>query len=67
MGGIQRRTKRVASNRAKAWKREQVTTWSDAQYLVANAVALLHSNGGYEVLMFPNASDNHWRSFFTQV
>ena len=57
--GIQRRAERVAPSRAiaeEAWKREQVTTWSNAQDLVANAVALSHPKDGYEVLMFPNAS-----------
>ena len=68
--GIQRRTEGVASNRAiaeEAWKREQVAAWSNAQDLVANAVALSHPKGGYEVLMFPDASDDHWGSFLTQV
>ena len=70
LGGIQRRTKRVASNRAiakEAWKREQMATWSNAQDLVANAVDLSHPKDGFEVLMFPDASDNHWRSFLMQV
>ena len=34
---------------------------------MANAVALSHPVEGYEVLMFPDASDNHWGSFLTQV
>ena len=70
LGGIQRRTKRVVSNRAiaeEAWKRERVTAWSNAQDLVATAVALSHPKDGYGVLMFPDASDNHWGSFLTQV
>ena len=70
MGGIQRRTKRVASNRAipeDAWTCERVAAWSNAQDLVANAVALSHPTDGYEVLMFLYASDNHWGSFLTQV
>ena len=69
-GGVQRRTKRVASNWAiaeEAWKREQVAAWSIAQGLVANTVAWWHPKDGYEVLMFPDASDNHWGFFFTQV
>ena len=37
------------------------------QDLVANAVALSHPKDGYEVLVFPDASDNHWRRFLTQV
>ena len=34
---------------------------------MVNAVALSHPKDGYEVLMFPDASDNHWGSFSTQV
>ena len=49
------------------WKREQVASWSNAQDLVANAVASSHPMDGFEVLMFPNGSDNHWGSFLTQV
>ena len=49
------------------WRREQVVARSIAQDLVANTVALSHPKDGYEVLMFPNASDNHWGSFLTQV
>ena len=67
---IQRQTKRVASNRTiveEAWKREQVAAWSNVQDLVANAVTLSHPKNGCEVLMFPDASDNHWGSFFAQV
>ena len=66
MGDIQRRTKRVASNRVMAegaWKSEQVAAWSKALNLVANAVALSHSKDGYEVLMFADASGNHWGVF----
>ena len=61
IGGIQRRTKRVASSRAiaeEAWRREQVAAWGNAQDLMANAVTLSHPKGGYEVLMVPDASDN---------
>ena len=67
---IQRQTKRVASDRAvaeEAWKREEVATWSNAQYLVATAVALSHPKNGYKVLMFPDASDNHWGSVWTRL
>ena len=67
MEAVHRQTKRVSSNRVFAeegWKREQVAVWSNAQGLVANTVALSHPKDGYEVLMFPDASDNHWRSFF---
>ena len=39
---------------------------SNTQDLVANAVALLHPKDGYEVLMFPDASDNHWGSLFLE-
>ena len=56
MGGIQRWTKRVASNRAIAEE-----AWKNAKDLVANAVASSHPNDGYEVLMFPDASDHHGR------
>ena len=45
MGGIRRRTKRVASDRAiadKAWTLEEVFARSNAQDLVSNAIALLH-------------------------
>ena len=62
MGVIQRQTKRIASNRAiaeEALTLEQVAAWSTAQGLVANAVFLSHPKDGYEVLMFPDASDNH--------
>ena len=65
MGGIQRRTKQVASNWAiaeEAWKREQMDAWSNAQDLVVNAVALSPLKDGYEVLMFTDASDNQWGS-----
>ena len=41
--------------------------WSNAQDLVASAVASSHPKDGYEVLMFPHASDNSWGSFFTEV
>ena len=34
---------------------------------MANAVALSHPKDGYQVLMFPDASDNDWESFLTQV
>ena len=50
-----------------AWKREQVALWSNAQDLVVNAVASSHPMDRFEVLMFPNGSDNHWGSFLTQV
>ena len=35
--------------------------------MVANTVALSHSKDGYEVLMIPDAPDNHWGSCLTQV
>ena len=69
MGEIQRRFKRVASNRViaqVAWTLEQVAAWSNAQNLVVNAVALSHPKDEFEVLIFPDASDNHWKSFLTQ-
>ena len=34
---------------------------------MVNAVALSYPKEGYKVLMFPDASDNHWGSFLTQV
>ena len=40
---------------------------SNAQDLVADAVALSHPKDGYEVLMFPDASDDHGRDFLTKV
>ena len=70
LGGVQCRTKRVASNRAiaeEAWKREQMAAWSNPQDLVANAVALSHPKNGYEMLMFTDTSDSHCGSFLTQV
>ena len=68
MGGYQRRTKRVASNQAiaeEACKREQMAAWKNAWDLVADAIALSYPKDGYKVLMFPDASDNHWGSFFS--
>ena len=62
VGGIQRRVERVVSKQPIAedtWKRKQVAAWSNAQDLVANAVALSQPKGGYEVLIFPDAPDNH--------
>ena len=44
-----------------------MAAWSNAQDLVVNAVALLHPKDVYEGLMFSDASDNHCRSFLTQV
>jgi len=70
MAGNPRRTKRVASNRAippEAWTPDLVAAWERAQDLVANAVTLYHPRDGYVVLMFPDASDEHWGSFLTQV
>eukprot|EP00903_Cladosiphon_okamuranus_P017345 g15980.t1 len=64
------RTKRVASNRAiapQAWTPELVAAWDQAQDMVANAVTLYHPKEGRAVLMFPDASDEHWGSFLTQV
>ena len=55
MGGVQCRTKPVASNRAiveEAWTFEQVAAWSIAQGPVANTVALSHPKDGYEVMLF---------------
>ena len=55
MGGFERLTKRVTSNRAIAEEvrtREQMAARSNAQDLVANAVALSHPKDGYKVLFF---------------
>ena len=41
--------------------------WSNAKNLVAYPVVLSHLKDRYEILMFPDASDNHWGSFLTQV
>ena len=70
MGGSKRWTKRVASSQTiaeEAWKRKLVATWSIAQDLVANAVALSHPKYMYEVLIYPDFSDNHWGSFSAHV
>jgi len=70
MAGNPRRTKRVASHRAippEAWTHDLVAAWERAQELVANAVTLHHPRDGHVVLMFPDASDEHWGSFLTQV
>ena len=64
------RTKRVASNRAiapQAWTPDLVAAWEQAQDMVANSVTLCHPKEGPAVLMFPDASDEHWGSFLTQV
>ena len=69
MAGASRRTKRVARNRViqeDAWTAERVRAWH-ADDLVAQAVPLYHSRPGCVVLMFPDASDFHRGSFFTQV
>ena len=50
-----------------AWTAERVRAWHDAQDMVAQAVPLYHTRPGYVVLMFPDASDFHGGSFFTQV
>ena len=68
--GNVRRTKRVASNKTieeSAWTPRRAQAWLAAQDLVAHAVALSYPKQGYEVLMFPDASDLHWGSFLTQV
>ena len=70
MRGNVRRTKRVAMNRAiptDAWTASVAQAWTDAQALVAQAVNLSHPREGYAVLMFPDASDEFWGSFVTQV
>ena len=67
MAGDAHSTKRVASNRViqeDAWTVERVRAWRAAQDLVAQAVPLYHPRPGCVVLMFPDASDFHWGSFF---
>lgn len=64
------RTKRVASNRAiapQSWTPELVAAWEQAQDMVANSVTLYRPKEDRTVLMFPDASDEHWGSFLTQV
>ncbi|CAB1118666.1 unnamed protein product [Ectocarpus sp. CCAP 1310/34] len=68
MASAPRRTKRIASNRpieSEAWTAGMAEAWTLAQDLAAHAVAL--SEGGFAVLMFPDASDEHWGTFLTQV
>ena len=70
MAGAKSRTKRVASHRAISageWTSGLTWAWDTAQDLVAHAVALSHPKPGWAVLMFPDASDEHWGSFLTQV
>ena len=70
MAGARNRTKRVAQNRAiptAAWTPERVAAWDAAQALVASAVTLSHPRADCVVLMFPDASDQHYGSFLTQV
>ena len=70
MVGAKRRIKRVAYNRAISagqWTSEFIGVWDAAQDLVAHDVALSHPKPGWLVLMFPDASDEHWGSFLTQV
>ena len=70
VAGASRGTKRVERNRViqeDVWTAERVRAWRAAQDLVAQAVPLYHPRPGCVVLMFPDASDFHWGSFFTQV
>ena len=70
MGGAKRRTKGVASNRtisAGEWASELIGAWDAAQDVVAHAVALSHPKPGWAVLMFPDASDEHWGICLTQL
>ena len=41
--------------------------WDAALDFVTHVVALSHSKPGWAVLLFPDASDEHWGSFLTQV
>ena len=70
MAGAKRRTHRVASNLAISageWTSELIGATDAAQDLVAHTAALSHPKPGFAVLMFPDASDEHWGSFLTQV
>ena len=70
LAGAKRRTKRVASNRvisAGDWTSRLIGAWEAAQDLVAHAVALSYPKPGWAVLMFQDASDEHWGRFLTQV
>ena len=49
------------------WTNPEAKAWNAAQELVAQAVTLSHPRDGYAVLMFPDASDEFWGSFVTQV
>ena len=70
MVGAARRTKRVAKNRVippASWTEDRLRAWEAAKDLVAHAVTLFHPRPECQVLMFPDASENHWGSFVTQV
>ncbi|CAM9885593.1 unnamed protein product [Hapterophycus canaliculatus] len=70
MAGASRMTKRVARSRVipeHAWTEDRVKAWDAAQDLVVQAVPLYHPRPGCVVLMFPDASDFHWRRILTQV
>jgi len=65
-----KRAKRVASNRGiapQAWTPALHVAWVQALDMIAHSVTLYHPKEGSAVLMFPDASDEHWGSFFTQV
>ena len=70
LAGAKRRIKRVASTRAISagdWISGLIGAWDAAQDLVAHAVALSHLKPGWAVLVFYDASDEHWTSFLTPV
>ena len=70
LAGAKRRAKRVPSNwvmSAGDWTSGLTGVREAAQDLVAHAVALSHPKPGLAVLMFPDASDEQWGSFLTQV
>ena len=70
LAGAKRRNKRVASYRVTSagdWISGLIGAWEAAQDLVAHAVAFSHPKPGWAVLMLPDASDEHWASFLTQV
>ena len=70
MVGAKGRTKRGAGSRAIAageWTLELNGAWNAAEDVVAHAVALTLPKKGWAVLIIPDASDEHWGSFLTQM
>ena len=68
MAGAKRRTKRVTSNgdiSVGEWTSELIGACDAAQDSVAHVVALCHPR--WAVFMFPDAFDQRWGIFLTQV